>query len=111
MLVLNASAPHASGVLFYPEYDATHGVLPFLAMGGVVAIEAINYNSDITARYSCVLPGWLVGIIRLIRASAIKLLIYCYPEVGLATEQEAYGAWYRWKCVSTLWMNGWQVEI
>jgi len=92
MLVLNASAPHASGVQFYPEHDATQRVVPFPVMGGVVAIEVINYNSDITTRYSCVLPGWLVGIIRLIMASAIKLLIYCYPEIGLATEQEAYGA-------------------
>jgi len=61
-------------------------------MGGVVAIKVIKYNSNITAHCSCVLPGWLVGIIRTIRASAIKLLIYCYPEIGLATEQEAYGA-------------------
>jgi len=89
MLVLNASAPHASGVLFYPEYGATHGAVPFPAMGGIVAIEVSNYNSDITAHCSGVLPGWLVGIIRPIRASAIKLVIYCYPEVGLATEEEA----------------------
>ena len=75
ILVLNTSTPHASGVLFYPEYDATHGVVLFPAMGGVVVIEVINYNSDITAYCSCVLPGWLVGIIRTIRASAIKLLI------------------------------------
>jgi len=75
MLVLNASAPRARGVLFYPEHDATHRVVPFPVMGGVVAIKVINYNSDITARYSCVLPGWLVGIIRTIRASAIKLLV------------------------------------
>jgi hypothetical protein len=90
ILVLNASAPHASGVLFYPEHDATYGVVPFPAMGGVVAIEVIKFNSYITAHYSCVLHGGLVGIIRTVNVNANKPLAYCYPEVGLATDQEAW---------------------
>lgn len=75
ILVLNTSTPHVSGVLFYPEHDAAYGVVPFPTMGEVMAIEVIKFNSYIAAHYSCVLSGWLVGIIRTIRASAIKLLI------------------------------------
>ena len=90
MLVLNASDPHASKVLFHPRRDATQGVVLFPTMGGVVVIEVIKYYSYATARYCRVLPGWLVGIILAVRVNANKPLVYCFPEVALATEQEVW---------------------
>lgn len=83
--VVEALAPHASGVLLDPEYSAAQsiasGVLPGRT-GLLVSIEETGYSGTDTARKSSLLSGWSVAKIKRMGADAVKLLIYYHPHAS-----------------------------
>ncbi|HZW04486.1 MAG TPA: tagatose 1,6-diphosphate aldolase [Anaerolineaceae bacterium] len=89
--VVQALAPASSAVLLDPELGASQavaaGALPGTT-GLVVAVESTGYVGEPTGRESQVLPGWSVGKIKRMGASALKLLVYYHPDSDLAAEQE-----------------------
>ena len=90
--VVHALAPHASAVLLDPIYSAAQTIsnraLPGKT-GLLVAIEETGYTGKSTARVSTILPSWSVAKIKLMRADAVKLLLYYHPHSGeLAKRQE-----------------------
>jgi tagatose 1,6-diphosphate aldolase len=90
--VLDALAPHASGVLLDPIYGAAQAVaadnLPG-RVGLLVAVEETGYAGDTTARRSNILPGWGVTQIKRMGGAAVKLLVYYHPDAGeVAAAQE-----------------------
>lgn len=90
--VVQALGPVSSAVLLDPEMGASQavaaGALPGTT-GLVVAVESTGYTGEPTGRESQVLPGWSVGKIRRMGASALKLLVYYHPDSDLAAQQEA----------------------
>ena len=89
--VVRALATTGTGVLLDPEI----GVAPAIADGSlpgraglIVAVEATGYEGESGARVSRVLPGWDVGKIKRLGASAAKLLVYYHPDAPNAAAQE-----------------------
>lgn len=87
-----ALAPHSSAVLLDPEYGAAQsiaaGVLPG-DTGLLVSVEASEYEQAGDGRITEVLPDWSVQKIKLMGASAVKILIYYRPDkADLARQQE-----------------------
>jgi len=82
----------ASAALLDPEFGAAQSIqsdsLPG-DVGLVISVEATGYTGDPDARESRILPGWSVGKIRRMGATALKLLVYYHPDSELAAEQEA----------------------
>lgn len=82
--VISVLAPHATAVLLDPVYglDAT------LALPGgsglLMALEKTGYAGVATARRVDFIPGWDVGKIKRMGASAVKLLVYYHPDGGEA---------------------------
>jgi tagatose 1,6-diphosphate aldolase len=74
-----AVAGSASAVLLDPIYGAAQaivsGVLPG-STGLLVSLEKTGYTGEATARVTELLPDWSVGKIKMLGASAVKLLIY-----------------------------------
>ncbi len=92
LLLVRALGPHASAILLDPVYGAPQaigaGALPG-DVGLIVSLEASGYDGDATARLTAFIPGWDVGKIKRMGASAAKLLLYYHPEAATAPEQEA----------------------
>jgi tagatose 1,6-diphosphate aldolase len=89
--VLQAVAPHASGVLLDPEVGAPHAIATDaiqVNIGLIIALEATGYTGDTSNRLSQVLDKWSVGKIKRLGASAVKLLVYYHPEATEAAQQE-----------------------
>ena len=89
--VVRALGTTGTGVLLDPEI----GVAPAIADGSlpgraglIVAVEATGYEGERGARVSRVLPGWGVGKIKRLGASAAKLLVYYHPDAPNAAAQE-----------------------
>jgi tagatose-1,6-bisphosphate aldolase len=89
--VVRALGTAGTGVLLDPEI----GVAPAIADGSlpgraglIVAVEATGYAGPPEARVSRVLPGWSVGQVKRIGASAAKLLVYYNPDAPNAADQE-----------------------
>lgn len=75
--------PASSAVLLDPIYGAaeaiSYGALPG-STGLLVAWEESGYTSDGSGRLTRVQPGWSVEKIKLMGASAVKLLVYYHPD-------------------------------
>jgi tagatose-1,6-bisphosphate aldolase len=88
--VVKVLAPHTSGVLLDPEYGLKAALHAVGHSGLLMCIEETGYTGDATYRRTEFIPGWTVGKIRQMGASAAKLLIYYHPDSGaLAEEIEA----------------------
>jgi tagatose 1,6-diphosphate aldolase len=89
--VVSALGPHSSAVLLDPEIGSAPVVagddLPGRS-GLIVAVEETGYTGNPTGRVSRVQPGWSVGKIRRMGASAVKLLVYYHPQSPQAAQQE-----------------------
>lgn len=90
--LVRALAPYASAVLLDPVYGAAQaigqGALPG-NVGLVVSLEASGYESqEGGARRTTLLPGWDVGKVKRMGASAAKLLLYYHPKAPTARAQE-----------------------
>jgi tagatose 1,6-diphosphate aldolase len=85
--------PHSSAVLLDPLYGAAeaiaYGALPG-STGLLVAWEESGYTADGSGRLTRVERGWSVEKIKLMGASAVKLLVYYHPdEASSAAHQQA----------------------
>jgi tagatose-1,6-bisphosphate aldolase len=89
--VVRALGTTGTGVLLDPEIGVgpaiADGSLPGRA-GLIVAVEATGYEGQPGARVSRVLPGWGVGQVKRLGASAAKLLVYYHPDAPNAAGQE-----------------------
>jgi tagatose 1,6-diphosphate aldolase len=88
--VVAALAPYTSAVLLDPIYGMKAAMLGTRSAGLLMSIEKTGYHGDATSRRTDFMPGWTVGKIRRMGASAAKLLVYYHPDSGvLADEIEA----------------------
>lgn len=91
LCLTRALAPLASAVLLDPVYGAAQAIgrraLPG-SVGLAVSLEASGYEGEAGARRTTLVPGWDVGKIRRMGASAVKLLLYYHPEAPTAEAQE-----------------------
>lgn len=89
--VVASLAPKATALLIDPEFGAAQsiaaGSLPG-TVGLLIAVEASGYVGDPGARISRVLPGWSVGKIRRMGATAVKFLAYYHPKAPTAAAIE-----------------------
>jgi tagatose-1,6-bisphosphate aldolase len=89
--VIAALAPQSSAALIDPEIGAGQvvggGQLPG-NVGLLVSLEQTGYTGDPAGRLTKIQPGWSVGKIRRMGASAVKLLVYYHPEARQAADQE-----------------------
>jgi len=72
-------AGSASAVLLDPIYGAAQAIVSGVLPGGtglLVSLEKTGYTGETTARVTELLPDWSVGKIKMLGASAVKLLIY-----------------------------------
>jgi tagatose 1,6-diphosphate aldolase len=87
--VVAALAPYTSAVLLDPIYGMKAALLGMRNTGLLMSIEKTGYSGKTTSRRTDFMPGWTVGKIRRMGASAAKLLVYYHPESGaLAVEIE-----------------------
>lgn len=74
--VLSSSA---SAMLLDPEYGASQAIAAGVLQGHtglLVSLEATGYSGDTTARETEILTDWSVSKIKMMGASAVKLLVY-----------------------------------
>ncbi len=74
--VLSSSA---SAMLLDPEYGASQAIAAGALSGHtglIVSLEATGYSGNTTSRATEILPDWGVSKIKMMGASAVKLLIY-----------------------------------
>src|SRR5258706_835056 len=88
--VVVALSPYVSAVL----HDAELGAQAIFDLPGrvglLLALEKSGYTGDSTYRRADFTEGWTVEKIKLVGASAVKLLVYYHPDSGaLAEEIEA----------------------
>lgn len=91
-ILIREITPFASAALLDPEFGAAQSIQSDSFPGDiglVIPVEATGYTGDSDARESRILPGWSVGKIRRMGASALKLLVYYHPDSDLARQQEA----------------------
>ena len=77
-------APLASAVLLDPIYGAAQAITTHSLPGRtglLVSIEKSGYAGQNTARITEILPGWNIGKVKKMGASAVKLLIYFRPDI------------------------------
>lgn len=83
--------PHSSAVLLDPLFGAAeaiaYGALPGRT-GLLVAWEESGYTADGSGRLTRVQPGWSVQKIKLMGASAVKLLVYYNPDEARSAERQ-----------------------
>jgi tagatose 1,6-diphosphate aldolase len=84
-------AAHVSAILLDPEYGAgqavSAGVLPGRT-GLLVSLEKTGYRGGAMARRTEILPGWSVGKIKKMGASAVKLLIYFRYDLKVEAQKQ-----------------------
>lgn len=89
----SALAPHASAVLLDPEFGAAqcikHAVLPGTT-GLLVSIEATGYSGSKDSRITKLLNEWSVEKIKLMGASAVKILVYYRPDLKDVAAQQRH---------------------
>ena len=85
--VVAALAPNTTAVLLDPVY----GLEAALAMPGgcglLMAVEKTGYAGSALERRVDFIPGWDVGLIRRMGASAVKLLVYYHPDAEEAAAE------------------------
>ena len=83
--------PVSSAVLLDPLYGAAeaiaYGALPGRT-GLLVAWEESGYTADGSGRLTQVQPGWSVEKIKLMGASAVKLLVYYHPDEARSAQHQ-----------------------
>jgi len=84
--VVKAVSPYASAVLLDPVYGLDAAQHMAGSSGLLVAVEKTGYSGEATARRVDFIEGWGVEKIKLMGASAAKLLVYYHPDVGDAAE-------------------------
>lgn len=88
-----ALAPQASAMLMDVTYTAheaiASGSLPGRT-GLLITLEESGYVGPSTARQARLVPGWDVGTVRRMGASAVKLLLYYHPHAASAELQEEF---------------------
>lgn len=82
--VISALAPHATAVLLDPVYGLDAALALPGGSGLLMALEKTGYAGVATARRVDFIPGWDVGKIKRMGASAVKLLVYYHPDGGEA---------------------------
>lgn len=85
--VVSALSPHASAVLLDAEYGLKSALHMARCSGLLMALEKSGYSGDSTYRKVDFIPGWDVGKIRAMGASAVKLLAYYHPHSGALAEE------------------------
>jgi tagatose 1,6-diphosphate aldolase len=89
--IARALAPHASAVMLDPIYSAAPAVLSGAVPPStpyVVALERSGYLQDVAGRLTELEPNWSVRAIKLMGATAVKLLLHYHPDVGVSAQQE-----------------------
>jgi tagatose 1,6-diphosphate aldolase len=95
LLLTRALAPHASAVLLDPTYGAAQAISQWALPGEVgliVSLEASGYEGEPTARLTALIEGWDVAKIKLMGASAVKMLLYYHPAAASARQQQVLAA-------------------
>lgn len=91
LLMAETLAPHSSAVLLDPIYGVAQcivsGALPG-STGLLVSLEETGYAGGPEQRLARVEPGWSVGKIKRLGASAVKLLIYYQPDLPDAAARQ-----------------------
>ncbi len=80
-------APHISAVLLDAEYGLKAALDLPGNVGMLMALEKSGYSGDSTYRQVDFIEGWTVEKIKLVGASAVKLLVYYHPGSGALAEQ------------------------
>jgi tagatose 1,6-diphosphate aldolase len=87
----SALVPHSSAILLDPVYGAAplmaDGIIPG-SKGLLVSLEETGYTDDEGDRVSTVQEGWGVEKVKLMGASAVKLLLYYNPGAPTIGAQE-----------------------
>jgi tagatose-1,6-bisphosphate aldolase len=89
--VVKNLANSCSAFLLDPVYGTAQNIAAQTIPGGyglLVALEETGYTGDPAARESQILPGWNVGKIKRLGASAVKLLVYYHPQSPTHTHIE-----------------------
>jgi tagatose 1,6-diphosphate aldolase len=82
-------SPHATAVLLDPIYGAAQCIGAAALSGGcglLVSVEESGYGDDKEHRLLKLLAGWSVDKIKRLGASAVKILAYYRPDLGVAME-------------------------
>jgi tagatose 1,6-diphosphate aldolase len=92
MKLAGALIPHSSAILLDPIYGAAEAMKRGLVSGDdglLVSLEASGYDEGEGGdRVSSVAEGWGVDKIKMMGASAVKLLLYYNPGSETASQQE-----------------------
>lgn len=92
MKLTKALIPHSSAILLDPIYGAAEALKQGYVSGDdglLVSLEATGYEEGAGGdRVSSIAPGWGVEKIKLMGASAVKLLLYYNPGSETASQQE-----------------------
>ncbi len=80
-------APHVSAVLLDNEYGLQAALDMPGTVGLLMALEKSGYSGDSTYRQVDFIEGWTVEKIKMVGASAVKLLVYYHPQSGALAEQ------------------------
>lgn len=92
MKLTKALVPHSSAILLDPIYGAAEALKRGFVSGNdglLVSLEATGYEEGEGGdRVSRIAPGWGVDKIKLMGASAVKLLLYYNPGSDTASHQE-----------------------
>lgn len=84
-------APFASGILLDPNYGAAQSIAQGVLSGNtglLVSVEATGYEGTSTGRVTTVLEHWSVEKIKLMGASAVKMLVYYRPDLGNLSKRQ-----------------------
>lgn len=85
-VVVGALASHMTAVLLDPVYGLDAALAMPGSCGLLMAVEKTGYAGSPQERRVDFIPGWDVGMIRRMGASAVKLLVYYHPDAGTVTE-------------------------
>src|SRR5579859_3681415 len=84
-------SPLSSAVLLDPIYGAAQVIASGALRGQcglLVAIEESGYTSDGSGRLTAMMPNWNVRKIKLMGASAVKLLVYYHPDAERSAQHQ-----------------------
>ena len=87
----SAMGHYASGILLDPEYGAAQCVAGNALSGRtglLVSIEATGYERDPMGRITTLLKDWSVEKIKLMGASAVKMLVYYRPDIKKLADKQ-----------------------
>lgn len=85
--IVASLSTQASAVLLDNEYGLQSALTMARSSGLLMSLEKSGYSGDATYRRIDFLPDWNVNHIRMMGASAVKLLAYYHPETGELAEE------------------------